>query len=180
MDFELKAGAKLSLLSDDEERHEFEHLRRTIAASGLPPTTELVNDVVTTDGGGNLSGVPLYTVPTGRTALLHRIQVWDGQHFPSAPLAAGWWALFRNAVQNSGLVVFPTGASVIPFWEADGRENAAQFRNGERIVIAGAALPAGLSIGISLQVGLYETARGSRGDQPDPHATERGAPVVIR
>lgn len=326
-DFELRAGAKLSLLSDHESRQEFDRLRRAITAAGFPPTTELVNDVVAVDGNGNLGGgingqgAVLYQVPTGRTALLHRVQVWDGIHVPApaglagatggdtivtpgnpaaaadfavpvpagqiwtvrsvtatltasatvanrvpalqllspsaaiiarspsdgnqtagqttiytwapgAPLSgappatvtspipsvalapgssinsitaglsagdqwssivldvvatstggtlsSGWWALFRNNVQNSGLILAPTASSVIPFLSSDGRENAAQVRNGERIVIAGAGLPAGLSIGISLQVGLYETARGSRGDERDPHAAERGAPVIVR
>lgn len=171
----LEAGGVIDILGGDEYAHgteklagKLDKLRDQLAAIDSPPTLIRVPVPLVTDGSGNLGGgaaatnpAVLYRCPQGQTARVVRFAVDDATHTPAAPLAAGWLAAYVDSVQppNLALALPPIGSTtVLPAIYTDGTHSATMIRDGQALVVIGAALPTNATIGFGLQVWLYPTS----------------------
>lgn len=174
MKCELKAGASIDVLSPKEHKEQTDRLLEELKRAARGPLVDLTSAIVATDAAGALGGgltgpgIVVYTCPMGRTARLHRFSITTDAATPSAPVAAGWLSIYRNQPGPTALVhAFPQpgSATLLPIVQTWGGETAPVFRSGDRIMLAGAALPVSTKIGVTLQLCLYEL----------PDAAGRGA-----
>lgn len=97
MRVKIEAGAEFDALTPGELERELERLRRELHEDLGPgrPLLDTFSATPSTDAAGNLgggltgNGLPVYTVPTGRIARLHRVALADPTHTASAPLLGG-------------------------------------------------------------------------------------------
>lgn len=156
----LKAGAEVDFLSPPEYKAEMDRLRQEIRRQAAPNLLEFsvsfAADAAGVVGGGlGGPGAVLFTAPVGISAKIHRVQITGAGVTPIAPLAVGWLALYRTNPSLSTLLEFtPALGSVntLPWVVTRGQHDAPLLRSGERLVVAGAAITAGLQMGCQLHV----------------------------
>lgn len=178
MKVKFSAGAEADILSEPEYRAGVDAIRGSLskldtrlADLDTPPIMLTPSQALQTDAGGNIGGgatgqgFELYRCVEGRAARVVRLSIADATHTPAAPLTAGWLAFYVNVVSPTTLAaaVPPAGSTqVLPLVFTDGSHSATMIRNGERLIVVGAALPASATIGVHLQIWQYGT------DAPTP------------
>ena len=171
-EIELRAGAKVSLLSTEEYQSGLDKLLEELTNNQAVPTVMHAPPVTaTTDASGNLGGgalgnqaVVVYECPVGHQAFVHRIIVDAPTATPASPLTAGWMRFCRNAATLSSTEFFlPVQGDVAPV-EADwGSRSAPMLSSGESLVVFGASLGATIQYVFNLQVALWSnTHSGGR------------------
>lgn len=165
--YQLKAGAHIDLLTADELNGALgsvagwimgylEAGRHTVVRN----TAETVTDPAGLLGANGLAGpgVEIYSCPTGFEARVERIALTAPGYSAAAPLDTGSIYLYRNA---------PAWLNIEYFWPylpgriapdvsyREGEHSSIHLTSGERLVVAGEALPAGLPVYFAVQVCLY-------------------------
>ncbi len=131
--------------------------------------TRRIVATITTDATGNVgggmtgAGFPLFDIPTGMSAKLHRTTLTAGQYTPLAPLTTGQLAWYWNQPGAGSLVMFlPAGGAVAPIVITEGFD-ASWGSDGDQLVVVGAGLPVNLTLTFTFQVEQLEASQPGRG-----------------
>lgn len=164
---ELRAGAKLDLLSPDEMDEALGPVRDLLGKIAEPTTTirhSAPRIVVPTNG--IITEAQLYRTPAGMEARINRITVTADGYTPGAPLttAAAFLSFWRDAAATAyGFIVgLPAGSTaVLPATITDGHDAAPVLANGEILVLSGNLVGSGspLANAIGLYVNLQISLR---------------------
>ena len=168
-EYELRAGAKIELLTPEELADQLDALKEFLGNSTPVPTVIHTPPVtLTTDASGNVGGgaagvapVTLYECPVGFQAMIHRIVVDAPSATPAAPLTAGWMRFTRNAATvNSTEFFVPVNGDVAPVESDWGSNSGPMLLSGESLVVWGTALGTTIQYVIHCQVRLWAATTG--------------------
>jgi hypothetical protein len=163
-EYELRAGAKVELLSSAEMSDEFDKLRKLLETwrRETAPTIRKASHQLTTDAAGNIGGgisgpeKVIYRCPVGYEAFIHRLRITATGYTPAAPLTTGQAYIGRNGPSISTVELFlPVSGTVAPVIITEGSNSAVQLLSGETLVIYGSGLPNNLAMFFGLQLRLW-------------------------
>lgn len=165
--YELRAGAEIDLLTADEMRDALSDTMGKLgdALAAAQPSPELVRHEVatgTTDASGNIGGGlagdgwPVYAVPVGMRAFVHRFLFQVASATPTSPLTTGQVLVCRNRPTPTAVEMFlPVSGVVAPVLVTEGRDTAVQLLSGEKLILAAASLPTATAWSVNMQIRLY-------------------------
>jgi hypothetical protein len=161
-------GAELDLLSPADMASATNQITRALIGTRQAPVIDQETTILQTDGAGNLggglngAGLPIYRVPTGRRVDIQRVSLSSPGYTPAAPLTSGWIIASRDTGNGPPTYIWPgSGTTVLPSLYTDG-DSAPRLSGGQRLMVAGAGLPANLEMVVQLQVRLWSDYPQSR------------------
>lgn len=162
-EYELRAGAKIELVTPEEHREAFRPLEELVKQlKDQTPTIIKSSAEVSTDSSGNLGGglagqgTVVYTCPVGWEAFVHRLRITATGYTPNSPLTTGQVWISRNGPSISTVEYFlPVSGNVAPVVMTEGSNSAVQLLSGETLVVWGDGLPDSLNFFFALQLRLW-------------------------
>lgn len=158
--FELKAGEFLDIVSGDEMAAQTDRLVALLSKTQRPPNSFHPTGEAKADANGVIAFTPLYRVPEGMIAVIHRINVESPSYTRDNPLTTGSISFAINDGGRHaifvGLPASPSGAT-LPATIVDSISAAQIAKQGDVIGVIGQALPASLQVVFRMQALLWET-----------------------
>lgn len=168
--FQLKAGAEVDVLTEDELQRQVDRLERALTSKKQDrPTMRRATTELVADGSGNISGGigvggnanVLYQCPVGFVAYVHRLNINAPGTVPGTPITTGSLVICRNANLAANVEYnFPgdgsPSANVAPALVTDGQFSALWVNGGDMLVAGGAGLTAGLTLLVTMQIRLWQ------------------------
>jgi hypothetical protein len=164
-------GGELDLLTPAEMGKATDQITKAVIGLRQAPFVDHEVAIVAADangllgGGAGGAGVPVYRVPTGRRVDIQRVSLSSPAYTPAAPLTTGWIIASPDTGNGPPVYIWPgSGTTVLPSLYTDG-DSAPRLHGGQRLMLAGAGLPANLEIVVFLQVRLWADYPQSRGSE---------------